>query len=37
VGKCELDASSSRQGPVAGFCENDNERLGHIKGGQFIE
>jgi hypothetical protein len=36
-GKCELDASGSGQGPVAGYCEQDNEPSGSIKGGEFFE
>jgi hypothetical protein len=27
VGRCGLDASGSRQGPVAGCCEHGNEAL----------
>jgi hypothetical protein len=37
VGRCALDTSDSRQGPVAGYCEYGNEPLGSIKGGQFLD
>jgi hypothetical protein len=32
-----LDASGSRQGPVAGCCEHGNEPYGYIKGGEFLD
>jgi hypothetical protein len=35
-GGCELDSCGSRQGPVAGSCEDGNETLGSIKGGRFL-
>jgi hypothetical protein len=31
-----LDSSSSKRGPVAGFCGHGNETLSYIKGGIFI-
>jgi hypothetical protein len=37
VKRCELDASGSRWGPVAGPCEHGNEPLGSIKRGEFVE
>jgi hypothetical protein len=37
VGRCELDASGSGQGPVAGCCEHGNEPSGSIKGGEFLD
>jgi len=37
VGRCGLDASGSRQGPVAGCCEHSKEPSGPIKGGEFLE
>jgi hypothetical protein len=36
VRRCELEASGSGQGPVVGFCEDDNEPSGSIKGGEFL-
>jgi hypothetical protein len=35
--RCELDVSSSGQGPVAGSCEHDNKHSGSIKGGEFLD
>jgi hypothetical protein len=32
-----LDSSGSVQGPVAGFCEHDNEPSGSMKGGGFLD
>jgi hypothetical protein len=37
MGRCGLDASGSRQGPVVGSCENGNEHLGSIKGRVFLD
>jgi hypothetical protein len=34
--RSELDASGSGQGLVAGSCEQGNEPLGSIKGGNFL-
>jgi hypothetical protein len=34
VGRCGLNASGSGQGPVAGYCEYNNEPLGSVKAGQ---
>jgi hypothetical protein len=31
-----LDSSGSGQGPVAGYCEHDNEPSGSIKCGEFF-
>jgi len=31
-----VDSSVSKQGPVAGSCEHDNELSGTIKGGEFL-
>jgi hypothetical protein len=36
VGRCELDASGSGQGPMAGSCEHGNEPMGSIKGQEFL-
>jgi hypothetical protein len=35
--RCGLNASGSRQGPVAGPCEHGNEPSGSIKGGEFFD
>jgi hypothetical protein len=35
-GRCELDASGSGQGQVAGCREHGNELSGSIKGGEFL-
>jgi hypothetical protein len=32
-----LDSIGIGQGPVAGFCEESNETLGYIKGGEFLD
>jgi len=32
-----MDSCGSRQGPVAGCCEHDNELSGSIKGGEFLD
>jgi hypothetical protein len=37
VCKCELDWSGSKQGPVAGCCENCNEPWGFIKRRMVLE
>jgi hypothetical protein len=37
VGRCGLDSSGSGQGPMAGCCEHDNEPLGSVKGGEFLD
>jgi hypothetical protein len=37
VGGCELGSSGSGQGPMTGPCEYDNELLGSIKGGEFLD
>jgi len=37
MGRCGLDKSYSRQGPVTGSCEHGNESLGSIKGGEFLD
>jgi hypothetical protein len=37
VGRCGLDVSNLRQGPVAGSCEHGNEPLGSIEGGEFLD
>jgi hypothetical protein len=37
VGMCGLEASSSRQGAVAGTCEHGNKPSGSIKGGEFLD
>jgi hypothetical protein len=37
VGRCGLYASGSGLGPVAGFCERDNELLGPIRGGELVD
>jgi hypothetical protein len=37
VGKCGLNLSASREGPVAGACECNDERLGSVKGREFID
>jgi hypothetical protein len=37
VERCGLDSSVSEEGTVAGSCENENELLGSIKGGQFLD
>jgi hypothetical protein len=37
MGRCGLDSSGSRQGPVAGCCEHGNEPSGSIKGGEFFD
>jgi hypothetical protein len=37
VGRCGLDASGSRQKPVAGSCEHGNESSGSVKGGEFLD
>jgi hypothetical protein len=37
VRKCGLDASGSRQGPVAGSCEHGSEPSGSIKGKEFLD
>jgi hypothetical protein len=31
MGRCGLDSSGLGLGPVAGFCENDNETWGSVK------
>jgi hypothetical protein len=36
VGECGLDASGSRQRPVAGSCEQGNEPSDSIKSGEFL-
>jgi hypothetical protein len=37
VGKCELGASGSGQGPMAGCCEHGNEPSGSIKGKELLD
>jgi hypothetical protein len=37
VGRCGMNVSGSGQELVAGSCEYDNERLGSIKGGIFLD
>jgi hypothetical protein len=37
LGRCELDASGSRRGPLAGSCKHSNEPLGFIKGREFLD
>jgi hypothetical protein len=37
VGRCGLDSSSSRQGPMAGSFKHSNETSGSIKGGEFLD
>jgi hypothetical protein len=37
VGRCGLDESGSRQGPVVSSCEHGNEPSGSIKGGEFLD
>jgi hypothetical protein len=37
VGRRGLDSSGSRQGPVAGCCEDGNEPAGSIKGEEFLD
>jgi hypothetical protein len=37
VGRCELDASGSEYGPVAGSCEHGNEPSSSLKGGEFLD
>jgi hypothetical protein len=37
IKRCGLDASGSGTGPVAGCCENGNERPGSMKGGEFLD
>jgi hypothetical protein len=37
MGSCELNLSSSGQGPVTGFCEYGNEPSGSIKVREFLE
>jgi hypothetical protein len=37
VGRCGLDASGSKSGPVAEFCEHGTESSGCIKGGEFLD
>jgi hypothetical protein len=37
VGGCRLDASGSGYGPVATFCEHDNELSDSIKGGELFD
>jgi hypothetical protein len=34
---CQLILVDSGKGPVAGSCEYDNEPLGSIKGGEFLD
>jgi len=36
-GGCEMDSSGSGLGPMAGSYEHGNERLGSIKGGEFLD
>jgi hypothetical protein len=36
VGRCGLDASGLGYGPVVGCCEDGNEPLCSIKGGEFL-
>jgi hypothetical protein len=37
VGRCELNVSGLRLGPVVGSCEHSNEPSGSIKGGEFLD
>jgi len=37
VGGCGLDSPGSRQEPVAGSYDHDNEHSGTIKGGEFLD
>jgi len=37
VGGCGMDSSGSGQGPKEGFCEQDNETLGSVKGGEILD
>jgi len=37
VGKCGLNSSGSRYGPMVGFCEHGNEPLCSIKGGKYLD
>jgi hypothetical protein len=37
MGKCELNACGSEQGPVAGSCEHGNDPSGSIKGKEFLD
>jgi hypothetical protein len=37
VGLCRLDTSSSGKGSVEGSCENGNEPLSCIKGGELLD
>jgi hypothetical protein len=37
VASCVLNASRSKQGPVADSCEHDNESSSSIKGGKFLD
>jgi hypothetical protein len=37
VRKCGLDASDSGQGSVAGSCEQSDNSLGSIKGGELLD
>jgi hypothetical protein len=34
---CGMDGTGSGYDLLAGFCEHDNELLGPIKGGEFLE
>jgi hypothetical protein len=37
VGRCGLEAFGLGYGPVAGFCEHDDEPWGSIKGVEFLD
>jgi hypothetical protein len=37
VGRCRLDSSGSRYGPVVGSCEHSNELSDSIKGEEFLD
>jgi hypothetical protein len=37
VERCEMDASGSGYGPVAGSCEHGNEPSGSMKGREFFD